>query len=296
MQERGQGPHCPDLLIDIAVRDALEIRTFEPIVQAIHRQFPVKKRYTSHGPRSFPQESTWLRDLRIAIYRQDLAEIETLFDDARQAHWRLTHSLSEVLQHIINNPFDADWFSSLSLDFRQYGLRLTLTESAQKGLPADDAFELIEEMYHAGQADTETCLVYTEQLWLRGHLGEASGVLSETDINGHAAKEGALRGAIAFLTGQNEDAIAYFQMGLKAAGKTKTAQASWFDNPAAALYFFALLNDGMPAALQEVESHCQSLQRQSDHWLQESMSPLWRSLHNQRAREDSSAQAPTALS
>lgn len=292
MQERGQGPHCPDLLIDIVVRDALKIGTFEPIVQAIHRQFPVKKRHTSHGPRSFPHESAWLRDLRIAIYRQDLAEIEALFDDARQAHWRLTHSLSEVLQHIINNPFDADWFGNLSLDFRQYGLRLTLTESAQKGLPADDAFELIEEMYHAGQADAETCLVYAEQLWLRGHVREASGVLSETDINGHAAKAGALRGVIAFLTGQNEDAIAYFQMGLKAAGKTKTAQASWFDGSAAALYFFALLNDGTPAALQEAESHCQSLQRQSGHWLQESMSPLWRLLQIQQGRPD---QVPETL-
>lgn len=285
-QERGQGPHCPDPLIDTVVRDAVKVGTFEPIATEIHRQFAVTKRYVTHGPRSFPQERTWLRDLRIAIYRQDATEIEALFEDARQAYWRLTHSLSDILQHIINNPFDADWFSSLSLDFRRYGLNLTLTESAQQGLPNEDAFELIEEMVHADQADAETCLVYIEQLWLRGHLREASGILSESVIEGQVAKDGAVQGAIAFLIGQNDEALAHFRRGLKAAGSTKTAQASWFGTPAAVLYFFALLKDDTPTALEEAEQHCQCLQRQNSHWLKDSMSPLWRLLQHQQGRPD----------
>ena len=292
VQEAGRGPQCPALLVDLVVREAVKGGTFEPLVTAIHKQFPLRQRYGHHGPRVFNYESSWLRVIRIAIYRQDTAEIEALLEDARQAYWQPTQALPDILQHVLNNPFDADWLNTLSPAFQQYGLRLTLAEAGRACRPTDDAFELLEEMYHAGQANPETCLVYAEQLWLRGHLREASGVLSETQTHEQSAKRAALQGAIALLTGQTTDAIAHYRVGLKAAGKSKTVQADWFNTPATALYFFALLQAGTPATLQEAETHCQMLQKQKGHWLQESMSPLWRLLQIQQGR---TSQAPERL-
>jgi hypothetical protein len=292
-QEAGMGPHCPELLVDIVTRDALKCGTYEPIVTAIHERFPIKRLYGSSGPRKFTWETSWLRELRMAIYHQDTAEIEALQEDAKQAYWKPTQTFPQVLQHVINNPFDPDWFSRLSLEFRRYGLRLTLEESARDCKAADEAFDLLEEMYHAGQVDGETSLVYAEQLWLRGHLREASGVLSTLgEVSDHPARQATVLGAIAFLTGDNDRAIADYRTGLKAAGKSKAAQVNWFEAPAAALYFLALLKDGSPAALQEAQTHCELLQRQNSHWLKSSMSPLWQLLQVQQGQV---SQLPTHL-
>ena len=272
-QERGMGPHCPDRLVDIVVRDAIALGTFDPLVEAVHAYFPMKQRYGDRGPRTFMDETAWLRELRIAIYRQDTAEIDLLLADADQAYWARTLTLPDVLQRIINNPFDPDWFATLSVEFQQYGLRLTLAEAARHCEPADAAFEQAEALYHEDKLDAETRLVYVEQLWLRGHVREASGVLSETSPD-NPSKYLALQGAIAFLTGDTEAAIGYFRASLKQAGKAKVAQAAWFDSPATALFFFALLEQGQPDDYQQALACCQLLKQHKGHWLHDSMAIL----------------------
>ncbi|NEQ44970.1 MAG: hypothetical protein F6K00_15985 [Leptolyngbya sp. SIOISBB] len=275
-QAQGLGPNCPELLVDIVVRDAIALGTFELIVDAIHRQFPLKRRYNSHGPRTFVQETAWLRELRIAVYREDQVAIDELREDADQAYWKLTQSVPTVIEQIINNPFDAAWFETLSLEFRQYGLRLTLAEAGRTGAAADNAFETVEELYQDGKLDPETTLTYVEQLWLRGHLREASGVLSATPVGEQPGKYLAWQGAIAFLTGQTDEAIAHFRASLKQAGKSKAAQASWFDSPATALFFLALLERGQPEDYQQAMACCQNLKSSQSHWLRSSMPLLER--------------------
>ena len=284
IQNPGEGPQCPALLIDIVVRDAVTSGTFEPIAQAIAKLFPIRKRYVTHGPRHFHTEREWLRELRIAIYRQKQAEIDTLLEDRQQAYWTSTLTFPQALQQILNNPFDPEWFESLSPAFRQFGLRLTLEDSVQRCVPADAAFELTEEIYNGGQADPALGLAYAEQLWLRGHLQEASGVLAEIAPSHHPAQRDALLGAIAFLTGKNDQAVAHYRLALKAAGKTQSAQAAWFKLPATVLYFFALLKDGSPAAHQEAKTHCLLLQKQAGHWLQVSMDPFLAVIHTQQGQ------------
>ncbi len=274
VQERGMGPGCPDELVDIMVRDAISLGTFEPIVAAIQQQVALRQRYNTHGPRTFVDETAWLRELRIAIYRQDTAEIDELLADADQAYWKRTRSFPDILQHIINNPFDSDWFDTLSLEFQQYGLRLTLVASARDATPAEESFDLIEALYQNDQLDAETRLVYVEQLWLRGHLREASGVLSETSPEDNPGKYLGLKGAIAFLTGDTEEAITAFQNSLKQAGKSKGAQAAWFDSPATALFFLALLQRGQPEDYKQALTCCHLVLQYKGHWLRDSMTLL----------------------
>ncbi len=283
-QDPGEGPHCPDVLIDIVVRDAVKVGTFEPIAKAIAKLFPIRQRYGSHGPRNFNSEREWLRELRIAIYRQDSAEIDTLLADRQQAYWKATLSFSQVLQDILNNPFDPEWLESLTPAFHQFGLRLILEDSVRRCVPADGAFELVEDIYDDAQADPALALAYAEQLWLRGYLQDASGVLAKIAPSHHPAQRDALLGAIAFLRGENDQAIAHYRLALKAAGKTQSAQADWFKPPATVLYFFALLKDGSPTAHQEAKNHCLLLQKQTDHWLQASMEPLLAVIHTQQGQ------------
>ena len=284
MQNRGQGARCPDALIDIVVRDAVKAGTFEPIAKAIAKQFPIRQRYGNHGPRSFRQESEFMRELRIAIYRQDQKEIDALFEDLRQAYWVSTLKFPQVLQNILTNPFDPEWFHRLSERFRQLGLSLILEDSVRRCLPAEEVFEFLEDIYDAEHASIEFSLLYAEQLWLRGHLNEAKALLTNLPSSSDQGKLDALRGAIAFLSGRTEAAITHYRLGLKAAGKSLSAQVAWFNTPATALYFLALLKTGSPAALQEAEKHCALLQRQPNHWLKASMPPLLAVLQTQQGQ------------
>jgi superfamily II DNA or RNA helicase len=283
-QERAQGPRCPSLLIDIVVRDAVKTGSFEPIAQAIAQLFPLRKRYHTHGPRAFRQESEFMRELRIALYRQDRPAIDSLFDDLRQAYWSSALKFPQVLRNILTNPFDPDWFNHLSEEFRQLGLSLILEESVQRCVPTTEAFEVLESLYNADQASTDLCLLYAEQLWLRGHPGEASSVLASIRSSGHQAKLNALLGAITFLRGDLETSLTHYRFGLKAAGKSQTAQVTWFNEPATVLFFFALLKQGSPAALQEAETYRSLLLRQTYHWLKSTLNLLGVVLQTQQGR------------
>ncbi|MEM8638574.1 MAG: DEAD/DEAH box helicase [Cyanobacteria bacterium P01_G01_bin.54] len=281
IQERNQGTHCPDRLIEIVVRDAVQTGTFEPLVQAIQDQLPIRKRF---GERYFQQESEWVRELRIAIYREDQAEIDVLLAALERVYWKPKRSFDTLLRQIFNNPFDLDWFNRLTPAFREQGLRLILVNAARRCIAAEDAFEFVEQLYHNGQASPELCLLYAEQLWLRGHLGEVTDILSATQQHPPSAQRSALLGAIALLTGETEAALKQYRTSIKLAGKSKAAQAEWFQTPAAALYFFVLLKVGSPEALKDAEKYCHTLLSQDKHWLKESVPPLLAVIQNQQGR------------
>ncbi|MGD1904782.1 MAG: DEAD/DEAH box helicase [Leptolyngbyaceae cyanobacterium] len=282
IQNRGEGVQCPHPLIDIVVRDAVITGSFEPIAKAIAHHFSIRKRYVTYGPRYFTTEKEWLREFRIALYRQDQAEIDALVEDKNQAYWTSSLNFAQVLQQVLNNPFDPAWFEQLSPDFKQFGLRVILEDSVQRCVPADAAFELTEDLYNDGQASPDLYLTYAEQLWLRGYLQDAKEVLTEV-APGPAQRE-ALLGAIAFLTGDNGQALAHYHLALKAVGKTQSAQADWFKAPAAGLYFFALLKDGSPKAHQEAKKYCVLLQKQSNHGLRSSVEPLLAAIQTQQGQ------------
>ncbi|MEM6434802.1 MAG: DEAD/DEAH box helicase, partial [Cyanobacteria bacterium P01_D01_bin.115] len=292
-QEPNEGPRCIELLADIAVRDAIAEEIFEPITQIIEEQLPVRTRYYGYGPRVFSSASEFLREIRIAFYRQDTHTIDSLDEDFRTNFWKVTLKLPKVLQDILNNPFDHEWFESLAANFQQYVLKTILEDSARRCVPADNAFELLEAIYETKSNNRELSLLYAEQLWLRGHLAEASTVLDAIGTDkvlvmiGGASQEGkleALRGAIAFLNGHTEAALTYYRAGLKAVGKTQSAQSNWFKMPAAALYLFALLKDGTPAAYQALEDHVNILQKFPGHWLGTAIPLLLHLIQNQQGR------------
>ncbi len=283
-QQRSKGVHCHEVLIDIVVRDAVVAGTFEPIAMAIATHFPVYERYPD-GPLNFRQESQFIRELRIAIYRQDLREIDALLEDLKHVYWPATVSFPEVLRQALTNPFDVDWFNGLSREFFELGLSVILRDAVEKGAPAHEPFALLEEAYNDYQLSPALCLVYAEQLWLRGYINEAADVLANTKVTGDdKASHSALLGVIAFLFDQNTEALAHYRSALKATGKSQSAKAEWFEQSAAALFFFALLKDGSPTAYAEAEKYASLLLRQKEHGLKRSMPMLRSVLHTQQGK------------
>lgn len=285
-QEANEGACCVDLLVDIAVREAVSAGTFEPIAQVIAAQFPVRTRFYEYGPRIFTKESEFLRELRIAFYRQDAHAIDSLEDDFQNSFWNPTLRLSQVFRSILNNPDDPKWFSTLAVDFQAYVLKAILEDSVRYCIPADNAFVLLETLHESEPNHAELSLLYAEQLWLRGHLGEARTVLATLGETCPTGKLEALRGAIAFLNGHTEAAIVHYRSGLKTAGKSQSSQSTWFQIPATVLYFFALLKDGTPAAHRAAENYATLLQKYAGQWLGLAMPLLLHLLHNRQGRFD----------
>ena len=287
VQPRGAGVKCAAALLEIAVRDAITDENFEPIAAAIADTFPLTSTYYS-GLATFRSEGAFIRALRIAFYREDLSEVDRVFDMQRHAYWRpsvpAAEIFSTVLLDILTNPFDPDWFSTLSENLFLLGFHLILQDSLKRCIPADDAFELLEDFYHAEELFTELKLLYAEQMWLRGYLADADAILSTltTVASSDKSRYEALLGAIAFLHGRTPDALEHYRSALRAVGKSKTAQAKWFDQPAAALFLLALLDEGTPAAQQEAAQHLLFLKQRQGHWLQESGSLLLKVLRSQQ--------------
>ncbi len=270
-QRLAKGIHCALVLIDLVVRESLDEGVFEPIAMAIAKTLPIYERYPN-GPLNFREELEFVRELRIAIYRQDRREIDALMDDLSHAYWPTTVTFEQVLQSAYTNPFDPAWFNRLSKEFFELGLSTILEDSVRRCTPANEAFSLLSEAYREHPLGSELCLVYAEQLWLRGYLKEASDVLSAVSVaKAEWGRQEALLGAIAFLAGHISDSLIHYRKALKAIGKSQSAQAEWFNHSSAALFFFALLKDGSPTAYQEAEKYVSLLQRQKHHWLKDSM-------------------------
>ncbi len=287
IQQRGQGPCCHPQLMEIVVRDAVVSGTFEPMARAIAKQVPVRSHYAGIS-RIFRTPNEFMRSLRIAIYREDTPEINTLLTETSHLHWRSEIDFYSVLRKMLTNPFDPVWMQSLSDAFLEMGLSAILEDSVARCVPANEAFELLEEVYNNRAVSTEICLLYAEQLWLRGNTEAASEILAKIegadDLGEYVFQHQALLGALAFLKGDTSAALTHYRQGLSDADSTAEAQAAWFELPATVLLFFALLETDSPSAHQTLEKHISLLQKQPQHWLKGAMPPLLSLLQMQQGK------------
>jgi len=291
IQERGQGPRCPDLLIDIAIRDAIELETFEPIAQVIQKPYPLKRAYCNNEKLyTFRDSSDIMYAFRLAAYHQNISLIQALEESCPR-----TQNLPQIVAHplwtIFNHPFDLEWFSHLSEDFQQFGLQRLLEIATHEAFPVNEAFTLAQDIYQTGRANPKLKLSYAEQLWLRGDLAEVDQILNDLEADIAPERVQALRGAIAFLQGDHQAAIGHYQQSLKALGKSKTAKLIWLQTPTTLLYFFALLKAGSPTALKEAAQHCIFAQREKECWVSSATAILLAVLQVQQGKGKSTEDA-----
>ena len=292
VQRMASGIQCNLSIIELVVRDAVLTGTFEAIAQVVGLLLPIRRRYPE-GPLYFRQESEFIRELRIAIYREDSREIRALFDDLRNTPWNSSSkvSLSAVLGNLLTNPFDPNWLNRLSRDFFELGLNTILQDSLKNGTSLQAAFELLAEAYRENPISNELKLTYAEQLCFRGQLAESQAVLADiAPQKADAAKHELLLGANRFLAGETVRSLSHFRQSFKLAGKAKYAQVAWFEQPAAVLFLFALLKDHSLGAQREIEQYYLFLQHYPSHPLAASITLLYLVSIMQLGRQPSSAE------
>ena len=290
VEKRSYGACCHELLVDLAVRDAVRMGTFDPIVWAIAQRFPIKERFAG-GPLFFRNESQFMREVRIALYQEDLDAARNLFDHIGEVYWQSNLTLEEALREVLSNPLDIDWLDSLSDEVFSIGLIAILRDSVKRSVSADSVFELLEDYCKNGRVGPKLHLLYIEQLWLRGRLQEAAHHLSTVSVTRElTAQYEALQGAIAFITGHTNTALKHYRASLRAVGKSQRKQTHWLEQPASILFFFSLLSDGRTDSLKELETFVLLIQKQPKHWLKRTTPLLFALVQQQQSKHTAAAE------
>jgi superfamily II DNA or RNA helicase len=262
VQGQGQGPQCHSLIIEIATRDAVADETFETFVNAVHAVAPVRESWKG-GPLSFRTKEEFIREVRICIYRDDLFSISKLFDDYFKHGYHDRITTDEVYHTICNNPFDPEWFSSLSNELQAISLFSILRDAAIACIPANAAFDYLAKHSEDELSPTLRGLL-VEQLLLKGQLPAARHQLeqfSRTTPDTAAP----FWGWLSFLEGNYTSAIAQFTIGLKALKKTTRKRQVFFDSFAGLFFILALLKDNSPTSLKDAEDYANIIVKQMDH-------------------------------
>jgi SNF2 family DNA or RNA helicase len=235
----------------------------------MHFRFELAERWQGGG-RVFSSDRQFLREVRIGIYRQDTAYIDQQFEEHYRYQSRSADriSMAEIYQQVINNPFDRKWFRTLSSDLYPNALSSLLADSFLHCVPADDAFELLQEK--CVQTDQPASdflrLVLAEQLILRGQLSAAQQSLERLspECGDH---QYVFWGWLSFLRGELEEAIDHYTIAIKALRKATGKRQSFFQTTGGIFFILALLEDGSPDHLREAEAYCSVIIKQSQHWL-----------------------------
>ncbi|MBW4418907.1 MAG: DEAD/DEAH box helicase [Myxacorys californica WJT36-NPBG1] len=267
IQEPGQGPQCHPLIVEIVTRDAIAAGTFETLVELVQRSFPVRASWKG-GPRSFSSEGQFVREVRIGIYRGDVAYIEKQVEDYQKYSYRSDRiSMDEIFQEVCNNPFDAEWVRTLPQQLYESGLASILAVSALYCVEADEPFALLQRecTTDGGQGSDFFRLLLTEQFLLRNRLSDAQQMLEQIPDD-YSETASVFLGWLSFLQGDNEGAIAHYTFALKSLRKATRKRQTFFNSIGGLFFVLALLKEGSPERLREAEGYAHLISRHQ-HWL-----------------------------
>lgn len=276
IQQGGFGPQCHPLLAEIATRDAVQAGRFEALVSAMEQGFPVSRRWKD-GPIYFSNDRQLIRQLRIGIYRKDVKFINKQLEDYyKYSYSRDDFDISDLYQQVCNNPFDPDWFRSLPPELYENALISIINDSLLTLTPAEAAFRVLQEDC-AESKQPVAILEYaflTEQLIFRGQLSAAQEVLDRVPAT-YRDQVDSLRGCLAFLRGEDEQAIECYTNSLQALKKGTGKRKIYFLSVVGLFFILALLKEGSAKRLGEAADYC-SIAKQAKHWL----SPVYQLLES----------------
>ncbi len=289
-QDKGYGPRCHPLLVEIASRDSVSKGEFKRFAEIIKAKL-AQPRTRWDESLVFQGQEQLIREIRLAIYRQDFDSIEQQIADYQKTSYSSSKtSLEDLLILIYDNPFDGDWLRTQPTKFQALALNSILVKAFEKITRADGAFSLLEELCQ-DQTSVSEAHLWLEQAIIRGQYDKVRRYLDRPFPESQAAEIGAIRGWIAFLGGENSKAIQEYTFALKALKKAKGKQKIYFSSISGFSFIFALLKEGTPERLAEAASYTNWVTRQNDH----PFSPIYARLEKIIAARQGDMQAKDAI-
>jgi SNF2 family DNA or RNA helicase len=255
IQERNQGPMCHPLLAEIATRDAIKAKVWDNMVEVVEKNLPIRTvKYPREGMRRFQTYEQLLREVRIGIYRQDMAFIEQQLEDYQQStHRHEPISMNDIFHTAVNNPFDPEWYRQLPQGLYEPGLYSILMNSLLTLEEADEVFEFLQAEADKpdGRCSGNLLLLLIEQCIFRDDPDAAEDYLEKTTTD---AADG-MRGWLAFLAEDYESAINYYNSALAFLKKATRKRKIFFDTTDGIFFVLALIKEGSSASLKEAEAY-----------------------------------------
>ncbi len=265
IQNSGQGFQCNPLLMEIATRDAVQAQRFESLAKAVHQTFPIPQRYKT-GPRYFSNDRQLIREVRIGIYRNDVAYINQQFEDYYRTSYQPDKiSMDEIFQLVCNNPFDPEWFATLPQQLYESGLASILNDSMLTLVPAQEAFALLQSDCASDKATEIQRILCFEQLMLRGKVQEAEHQLTLLSEK-YRDTVANLQGWVHFMHGEDDKAIAEYTRALQVLKKTTGKRKLYFQSMSGLFFVLALLKQGTAESLNQAVEYA-AIGRQANPWL-----------------------------
>ncbi|MEG3438359.1 DEAD/DEAH box helicase [Pannus brasiliensis CCIBt3594] len=264
LQEKGYGPRCHPLLVEIATRDSIAEGEFESFAAIIKRKLP-QPRARWDKALSFDSPGQLIREARLSIYRRDLESLEKLIEDYRKTSYSDDHLyLLDIIVLVCENPFDLDWFRTQPKELQALALTGILVKSFGELANAEAAFSRLEEICQEDPTTYEICL-WTEQAIERGQFEKAGRYLDRSFSDPLQAEIGSLRGWLAFIKGENARAIEEYSVALKTLKKTTGKQKIYFPSLSGLFFIFALLKEGTPERIAEAAEYTSWAIRNTEH-------------------------------
>ncbi len=269
IQERGQSLICHPLITEIATRDAIQAGVWEKMVKVVETCLPIATYYNNQDARRFNSIEQLLREVRIGIYRQDMKFVWRQLECYETfGYSREPILFDEILELLLNNPFDPYWFNQLPQELYELGLASILLDSVMNLSDAEQQFAFLqaEADNPDGGCSDNLRLLLTEQLILRDDIEAAKHCLEQVK---EEFKEPAnvFWGWLAFLEGDYQQASAHYTSALKSLRKAKGKRKVFFDSIGGVFFILALLQDGSPTRLKEAEGYATTMALRSDSWL-----------------------------
>lgn len=195
----GRGFQPADRFVGIAVHDALNEKMFEPIASAVQKLQPASSSYywTSNS------QDLLARDMRIAFYRNDVPTF------TRLANYADTYPA-------FLDPYDARLFEDLHPVFQDFWLRMNACSIVQSGRGSQAVLEILSPFAAASKDLTpEFRNVWIDVCVARGDSAELAIIDEMTK-----GKYPEIRGCIAMLKGEFNEADALFEDGIKVLKKS----------------------------------------------------------------------------
>ena len=233
---------CHRLIVEDITRRAVREGRFESMAKAVQEVI----RNTGWSDMYFRSYRQALSGLRIAFYRGDMARMQRILE-ACVKNYPLDLAQYPPWLLIFNNPFDADGLRKLPDELLTEALAAIFAAAARHFEPADELIALGENLLAGNRCADALRYYLAEQALLRGDPAKARQYLGpqQTDYSE------ALRGWLAFLDGNDEQAIQHYEAALKLLRKRTGKRKIFFDHLAGVFFILALLASNTPARLRQ---------------------------------------------
>ena len=237
--------HCVATYEKHLLQEAFDSNQFPLFLMAIREVLPTKERSWMRKPRNF---HVCIRELQIALLQKNIEEFHTWLTAIKQYYpGKLTQNSS--LAFLFEDHFEPDWIASFPDDFQYQVLENIIFQNIRTLRSIDTYVSYLET--HP-EIDNKSAI--SKQY--RSLLGNAyifQGKIKGKDI---FFKNYARMAWVAFLMGDNADAIQLFEKALDSLYKISGHKNIYFYHAAGPFYILALLKQGHTADHSKILNYC----------------------------------------